>query len=343
MAMASVSDDGRALLLLCSSVASARGEEARPFGPKGWARLAGRLQEQRLAPAQLVGMTAADLEVVARDAVEAELMARLLARSGQLAFELDRLAARGIGAVTITDEGYPGRLRSRLGTEAPPVLFLAGDETLLEAGGVAIVGSRDVDPIGTEFAQAVAAAAARDGLPVVSGGARGVDQQAMQAAFEAGGRVIGILPEGIERRTREASTRVALADGQAVIASPYHPGAWFTAGAAMGRNKLVYALSDVAIVISSAAESGGTWAGAVEALAGRWVPVFVRQADDMPDGNRRLIDRGGIPLETAQVPEIPSGWAAAGVAPPGRPRSKKQRAAEARASYEQATLDLLDS
>jgi predicted Rossmann fold nucleotide-binding protein DprA/Smf involved in DNA uptake len=222
------------------------------------------------------------------------------------------------------------------------VLFVAGDVGLLEAGGVAIVGSRDVDPVAVEFARAVAAATARDGLPVVSGGARGVDQQAMQAAFEAGGRVIGILPEGIERRTREASTRVALADGQAVIASPYHPGAGFTAGAAMGRNKLVYALSDVAVVVASAAETGGTWTGAVEAIAGRWVPLFVRQADDMPDGNRRLIDRGGIPLNTACVPEVPAGWGAVAAAPRARPRSKKQRAAEAKAPYEQASLDLVE-
>ncbi len=110
----------------------------------------------------------------------------------------------------------------------------------------------------------------------------------------------------------------------------------------MGRNEVVYALSDVGVVIASAAESGGTWAGAVEALAGRWVPVFVRHADDMPDGNRRLIDRGGIPLETAQVPEVPTGWLAAREGTLGRRRPKKRRAAEARASYEQATLDLGD-
>ena len=59
------------------------------------------------------------------------------------------------------------------------------------------------------------------------------------------------------------------------MVSPYHPTAGFSAGAAMGRNKLVYALSDVAVVVSSGQASGGTWTGASEALKAGWVPVLV--------------------------------------------------------------------
>ena len=39
---------------------------------------------------------------------------RLLGRSGQLAFELDRLRSRGIWIVTIADDDYPAVLRERL-------------------------------------------------------------------------------------------------------------------------------------------------------------------------------------------------------------------------------------
>jgi predicted Rossmann fold nucleotide-binding protein DprA/Smf involved in DNA uptake len=64
----------------------------------------------------------------------------------------------------------------------------------------------------------------------------------------------------------------------------------------MGRNKLIYALSDVTVVISSADGSGGTWTGAIEALRGGWVPVLVRNEPGAPAGNRALIAQGATPI-----------------------------------------------
>lgn len=69
----------------------------------------------------------------------------------------------------------------------------------------------------------------------------------------------------------------------------------------MGRNKIVYALSDVAVVVSSATGSGGTWTGAIEAIKGGWIPVLVRDSPDTPDGNRALIAKGGVPLPAKVV------------------------------------------
>jgi predicted Rossmann fold nucleotide-binding protein DprA/Smf involved in DNA uptake len=64
----------------------------------------------------------------------------------------------------------------------------------------------------------------------------------------------------------------------------------------MGRNKLIYALADYAVVAASDVEKGGTWAGATEALRAEWVPVFILDYPDMPDGNRALLKKGGIAL-----------------------------------------------
>ena len=47
----------------------------------------------------------------------------------------------------------------------------------------------------------------------------------------------------------------------------------------MGRNKLIYAHGDWAVVVAAEAETGGTWAGAVECLRSGWTPVFVRSGD----------------------------------------------------------------
>jgi len=300
----SLSPDAPALILLCTSLGAERGATAvRPLGPVQWSRLDEALRRNSFqGPRDLIGLTA---DEIARSLGVGEDVAagyvRLLGRSGQLAFELDRLRSRGIWVVTIADDAYPAALRHRLGSWAPPVLFGSGPASLLVAGGIAIVGSREADDEAIAFTTRLAAAAVAGGSAVVSGGARGIDVAAMRSAFEAGGSVVGVVPEGVERRLRDPSTRSAVAAGQAVLVSPYHPSAAFSAGAAMGRNKLIYALSDVAVVVSTADGSGGTWTGAVEALERGWVPLLVRDGPGVPAGNRSLVALGAAPLSSASI------------------------------------------
>jgi predicted Rossmann fold nucleotide-binding protein DprA/Smf involved in DNA uptake len=62
----------------------------------------------------------------------------------------------------------------------------------------------------------------------------------------------------------------------------------------MRRNRLIYATAEAAVVVTTAAGSGGTWAGAIEDLKAYWVPLHVR--DDPNQGNQLLIAEGGRPL-----------------------------------------------
>lgn len=335
----SLSLDSQVTLLICSSLGLPRGADIRPFGPRGWARLAAQLSAQDAAPQVMLGMKPDVLQGLLGEmnSSDVERLVRLLERTGQLGFEIERLQSRGIWVRTIADADYPSRLTSTLGPDAPPVLFGAGEPSLLAKGGVAIIGSRDVDDYAREVTRRLATAVGHGGTSVVSGGARGVDQVAMQAAFEAGGTVVGALPEGIERRIRETTTRVALGDGLATLVSPYHPSAGFSAGAAMARNKIVYALADAAVVISSAAESGGTWAGAVEAMEAAWTPVLVRDDESAPAGNRALIVRGARGIDLAQIGETVDARKLVDFAAPGQ-----HRAAEVVGRYEQQNLALTE-
>ena len=87
-----------------------------------------------------------------------------------------------------------------------------------------------------------------------------------------------------------------LLSGRLVLISPYDPDARWFAFTAMDRNKVIYALSDAALVVSSAAENGGTWAGAVEALDAARVAVYVKANGSVKEGNRKLLARGGRPF-----------------------------------------------
>ena len=304
-----VSDDGQAMLLLCSSLAmpaAAKEAELSPLKLSEWNQLERTIRESSLKnPAALHGRSADELaKALALPTDEAERITRLLDFTSQLSTELQNLFDRGLWAVSRVDELYPPHLRGTLKHQAPAVLFGAGTIRLLQRPGVAVVGSRNIDEAGAAFAREVGAKAVAAKLPVVSGGARGTDRIAMQAALEAGGIAFGALADSLERTARQADVREFVSDGKLVLLTPYSPTAGFSVGAAMGRNKLIYGLAEFAVVVSSDHQTGGTWAGAVEALKGGWCPVLARDGDDVPRGNKELLKLGATALPAAQLPGI---------------------------------------
>lgn len=299
MASHLLSPDTQAVLLLCGSLGRRREGRAHPLTTAEYTRLAQWLHQQGLRPGDLLGGGA--LESPGEPPVDRERVTTLLERGAALALEVERWTNRGLWVLSRGDEAYPRALKTRLGKLAPPLLYGAGDPGLLGSGGLAVVGSREADAAAERFAHAAGATAARQRVTVVSGAARGVDSIAMSAALEAGGRVVGILTEGLDRAATSGRYRDALRSGLLVLASPYDPGARFSVHTAMGRNKIVYGLSYWGLVVSSAAGKGGTWTGAIENLRAGWVPLFVRDEADVPDGNRALLREGALPLRLHEM------------------------------------------
>lgn len=299
--------DSLTAVLLCSALALPHGELAtvKPLSVSQWRSLIGKVQSSPWqGPSDLLGRSAAEIEQTVRIKPEsAERIARLLDRGGQAAFELERLASLGIWVLAEGDEGYPDSWTQRLAEQAPPVLFGAGPIDLLSQDAIAIAGSRDLDAPGEVFARALGARCAAEGVTVISGGARGADRVSMLGSLEAGGRSVGVLADSLQRTLRDGDAGRSIRDEQLTLITPFDPSAGFTVGTAMARNKLIYGLARVAVVIASAAETGGTWAGATENLTKRWVPLFVRADPDAPAGNHRLIERGGLPLTFDTLPD----------------------------------------
>lgn len=299
MTTIAVSEDAHAILLLCSSLALPRTPDApKPLSRSEWNAVARAIDASGFRrPGSVIG--AAPSRLVTELHVDSALalrMSTLLQRGAQMAIALERLSGLGIWTLTRADEQYPKPLRERLKGQAPAVLFGAGPQDGWTRPGVAVVGSRDVDEPGAEFARRLGGRCGASGLVVVSGGARGVDRLAMAAAVESGGRAIGVLAESLEQTLKQREHRAMVLDGRLTLLTPAHPAAKFTVGNAMGRNKLIYALASCAVVVSSGAEGGGTWAGAIENLEAHWVPLFVRDEPSSPEGNRRLLQRGARPI-----------------------------------------------
>lgn len=290
-----LSPDSQTLLLLCSHLGLSSASEYAPMTLKNWNPLAKKLLSISKRPADLLELDKEELKnLLEITEEEAERIAHLLQRSGTVAIELERLKSLGINVLTRADADYPLRYKQRLKEAAPTILFYAGEKDLLGQPGIAVVGSRHLDEAGQACAEFVGNACGLSGLVLYSGGAKGVDSISMNAALTSRGTAVGILADSLEKSIRNPEHRDAIYRGDLCLVTPYSPNAPFSVGTAMGRNKLIYTLADYAIVVASDAEKGGTWAGANEALKSKWIPVFVLDHPDMPEGNKMLLQKGAL-------------------------------------------------
>lgn len=288
-----ISLDSQTLLLLCSQLGLPSEPEFSPLTLREWNPLARKLQASSLRPADLLNFSQVELQTnLALLTEHAIRITRLLERSGALAIVLERLNNLGIHVLTRADPDYPEKYRQRLKDSAPAVLFYAGEKALLGQPGIAVVGSRHLDEAGQECAKFVGNACGLSGQVLYSGGARGVDTISTDSALEARGTAVSVLADSLEKQGK--SQKEVLSRGDLCLVTPYSPNAGFSVGAAMGRNRLIYTLADYAIVVASDAETGGTWAGATEALKNNWLPVFVLEHGAMPEGNKLLLQKGAL-------------------------------------------------
>lgn len=297
MSKLDLSADTQVVLLLCGRFGGEKQEAYQPLSTKEYGELARWLKALALRPSDMLtdaGRVA--LSSIQEARLERKRVEFLLGRGTAMALALERWARGGLWVISRGDTAYPQRLKRRLKNAAPPLLYGAGDKALLEMGGLAIVGSREVSPSAESYTRAIAARSANEGLNVVSGGARGVDAAAMQGATEAGGYCIGVLPSDLLKTSLNRQNRTGLQEGRLVLVSPFYPEAGFGRGQnAMARNRYIYTLADQALVIDSALEDGGTWNGAVENLKHRWVPLYVCSPGEGA-GNAALIAAGGLPF-----------------------------------------------
>jgi predicted Rossmann fold nucleotide-binding protein DprA/Smf involved in DNA uptake len=297
-----LSPNTQAILLLTAPLIAGRGTASSDLlSPGEYKRLARHLREIQRQPADLLSPDAAEILRACQPVIDENRLQKLLGRGFLLSQVIERWQARAIWVVSHADAEYPRRLKARLREDAPAVLYGCGDMALLETGGLAVVGSRHVDDALIDYTMAIGRLAARAGKTIVSGGARGIDQAAMHGALEGGGKVCGVLADSLEKTTMNREHRNMLLDGQLVLISPYDPSAGFNVGNAMRRNKLIYALADTSLVVSSDLNKGGTWAGAVEQLDKlKFVPVFIRSTGESSAGLDGLRKQGALPWPNPQ-------------------------------------------
>ncbi len=209
-------------------------------------------------------------------------------------FLIDNLLEEGYTIITLASEHYPNKLYETLQEKSPIVLYIKGNVHLLNQQSVAIVGSRDASAISLEFTDNIAKLAVARGKVIVSGYARGVDQQALQSGLKYGGQSIIILPQGIQTFSSGIKTLYKeIVDGSVLVISSFFPTARWDAGLAMARNSIIYGIADE-IYIAESGKTGGTWEGAKQGLNMKQ-NIYIRKPSlKENNANEILIENGGI-------------------------------------------------
>ena len=296
-----LSQQAQAILLLTVSFGRNDQKSAKPLSKGEWSRFAIWLKDHELEPSGLLqGDLQTKLSRLSDKSISADRIQALLERGATLGLALEKWERAGLWVMTRSDTDYPDRLKRRLRLNSPAVLFGCGNKNLLNKGGVAVIGSRDADEGDLNFTQHIGKETALQGYSIVSGGARGVDQSAMMGALDNEGTAIGVMADSLLKATSSAKYRNKIMSGDLVLISPFNPEASFNVGNAMARNRYIYCLADTAIVISSTADKGGTWTGAIENLKAAWVPLWIKKTETQKSGNPFLVDKGA-----SWLPEAP--------------------------------------
>ena len=231
--------------------------------------------------------------------------------------ELARLEEFGVDVIACTDPRFPANLLAlrRLGDEklrdVPPVLFVRGKLLPSDDLAVSVVGKRDPDPAHLRRARVITSGLAERGFTIVSGLAKGIDEQAHNAALEAGGRTIAVfgtpinkvypaLHRGLARRIASSGACVSqflpttrpgrwafpvrnittsgLSLGTFVVAAEERSGALIQAKAALKQDRRVFLVRDLV--------KGQPWA--TEMMKNPLVTV-VRDSSEIVDAANRAV------------------------------------------------------
>ena len=281
-------DEGRRALSTAERLDWLRLIRSENVGPRTFNRLLERF-----------GSAAAALDALP-DLAKRGGLRRAVAIGSKAAAERELAAAERAGArlIATLEPGYPRWLAAT--EDAPPLLAVIGNASLLAKPMVAMVGARNASLNGRNFARKLAAELGRAGMVVASGMARGIDTAAHHGALASG-------------------TVAVLAGGADVIYPPENDGLWreiVQTGAVISempvgtapqasyfprRNRIISGLSLGVVVVEANARSGSLITARFAADQGREVfAVPGSPMDPRAAGPNDLIRHGATLTESAE-------------------------------------------
>lgn len=200
-----------------------------------------------------------------------------------------------IEKVYINDAQYPKALKEI--SDPPNPLYYTGDIALASQRCVAVVGSRQMTGYGSWAAFKLGERLGEQGIPVVSGLAKGIDARAHEGALRSG-TTIAVLGCGINicypASNKKLRDEIAK---QGLILSEYADNIEPARYRFPRRNRIISGLAEATVVVQAGNSSGALITAELAAEQGRTVyavPGNINSAYNL--GSNKLLKDGATPL-----------------------------------------------
>lgn len=168
---------------------------------------------------------------------------------------VEYMKKHNIKMITIQDEKFPQKLRNVY--DPPVVLYIMGNENILDNLSIGIIGSRICSEYGAKMARQFAYNISKNNINIISGLAKGIDKYAHCGAIEAGKSTVAVIASGLDivypKENKELYKSI-LKNG--VIVSEYVIGTKPEKMNFPARNRIISGLSDGILVVESGLKSG---------------------------------------------------------------------------------------
>ncbi|MFI3241690.1 MAG: DNA-processing protein DprA [Alphaproteobacteria bacterium] len=210
----------------------------------------------------------------------------------------------GVKIIAFDDELYPKNLKHI--ADAPPILFVKGDEKLLNAkNNIAVVGGRNASINSRKFASRISYELSNCGVVITSGMARGIDTSAHRGAMhamETKAPTIAVLGTGVDvvypKENVELYNKII---EQGCVVSEFLLGEGPNQSNFPRRNRIVAGLATGTLVVEATLNSGSLITARLANEFGRDVFAVPGSPSDARSlGTNKLIKDGAILVDEAE-------------------------------------------
>lgn len=233
---------------------------------------------------------------------------------------LEWAAQENCHLITLADAEYPKALLEI--ADPPTLLYARGRVELLQGTGLAIVGSRNATPQGSQTAEEFARSLSGSGLCIISGLALGIDAAAHRGALQGKGSSIAVIGTGADRiyPARNRDLALALAE-QGLIISEFPLTTPAIAANFPRRNRIISGLARGVLVVEAAPRSGSLITarlageqgrevfaipGSIHSPLARGCHQLIKEGAKLVETAQDILDELGTPMQGAE-PEVKSG------------------------------------
>ncbi len=191
-----------------------------------------------------------------------------------------------------TDSCYPKHMRDM--AAAPEVLYYVGDIAACENVVIAVIGKRDAQERYLQIAKKIGERLAKEGCTVLNGLALGCDAQALEGAVAENGKVVAVMPGGLDeiypKSNRELAEQIVKNGG--CLISEYPEGTKPQKYTYVQRDKIQAMLSNKVFVVDSEIDGGTMHTAEFAIKMARPLGCFAeKDGKSSPEGNQYLIVR----------------------------------------------------